>query len=119
MLKELMVGPLFESFYFYRLGYEQFGISRKGAEDTSDQHCTIFYDKDKVELLEGGTFWLSESPSVPGSMSWGSTAPCTATWAISFRSVYFTLLFIFIFVLLGVGILTLEKSKTYSWPSKH
>ncbi|KAH0742589.1 hypothetical protein KY290_030582 [Solanum tuberosum] len=48
-------------------GYEQFGMSRKGAEDTSDQHCTIFYDKEKVELLEGGTFWLSESPSVPGS----------------------------------------------------
>lgn len=37
----------------------------------------------KVELLEGGTFWLSESPSVPGSMSWGSEVPCIATWAIS------------------------------------
>lgn len=62
-------------------GYEQFGISRKGSEDILDEHCTIFYDKEKVELLEGGTFWLSESPSVPGSMSWGSTAPCIATWA--------------------------------------
>lgn len=29
-------------------GYNQFGISRKGAEDTSDQHCTIFYDKEKL-----------------------------------------------------------------------
>ena len=38
----------------------------------------------KVELTEGGTFWLSESPSVPGSISWGATAPCIATWAISF-----------------------------------
>ncbi|CAK9183322.1 unnamed protein product [Ilex paraguariensis] len=53
-------------------GYDQSGISRKGSEDTSDQHCTIFFDKEKVELVEGGTFWLSESPSVPGSMSWGS-----------------------------------------------
>ncbi|KAH6794405.1 DNAse I-like superfamily protein [Perilla frutescens var. hirtella] len=67
-------------------GYEQFGISRKGPGDTSDQHCTIFYEKEKVELLEGGTFWLSESPSVPGSMSWGSTEPCISTWAISFIS---------------------------------
>lgn len=41
----------------------------------------------KVEVLEGGTFWLSESPSVPGSMSWGSTVPCIATWAISFLSI--------------------------------
>ncbi|CAI9098835.1 OLC1v1035555C1 [Oldenlandia corymbosa var. corymbosa] len=49
-------------------GYDQFGMSRKGFEDISDQYCTIFYDKEKVERLEGGTFWLSESPSVPGSM---------------------------------------------------
>ncbi|KAG6410489.1 hypothetical protein SASPL_128550 [Salvia splendens] len=67
-------------------GYERFGISRKGPEDTSDQHCTIFYEKEKIELIEGGTFWLSESPSVPGSMSWGSTEPCISTWAISFSS---------------------------------
>ncbi|WVZ13226.1 hypothetical protein V8G54_017756 [Vigna mungo] len=64
-------------------GYDQFGISRKGPQDTTDEHCTIFYDKEKVELLEGGTFWLSESPSVPGSISWGSEVPCIATWAIS------------------------------------
>ncbi|KAI3801718.1 hypothetical protein L1987_29831 [Smallanthus sonchifolius] len=69
-------------------GYDQFGISRKGSEDVEDQCCTIFYDKEKVELLEGGTFWLSESPSVPGSMSWGSVSPCIATWAISFSSRY-------------------------------
>uniref|UniRef100_A0A6N2MQM5 Endonuclease/exonuclease/phosphatase domain-containing protein n=1 Tax=Salix viminalis TaxID=40686 RepID=A0A6N2MQM5_SALVM len=65
-------------------GYGQFGISRKGSQDASDEHCSIFYDKEKVELLEGGTFWLSESPSVPGSMSWGAAVPCIATWAISF-----------------------------------
>lgn len=37
----------------------------------------------KVELVEGGTFWLSESPSVAGSISWGAVAPCIVTWAIS------------------------------------
>lgn len=64
-------------------GYEQFGISRKGSQDTTDEHCTIFYDKEKVERMEGGTFWLSESPSVPGSTSWGATVPSIATWVIS------------------------------------
>ncbi|KAL3535104.1 hypothetical protein ACH5RR_003565 [Cinchona calisaya] len=68
-------------------GYNQFGISRKGSEDTSDQHCTIFYDKEKVELLEGGTFWLSESPSVPASMSWGSTVPWVEPPGFSFEIV--------------------------------
>ncbi|KAL2454139.1 DNAse I-like superfamily protein [Abeliophyllum distichum] len=76
-------------------GYEHFGISRKGSEDTSDQHCTIFYDKEKVELLEGGTFWLSELPSVPGSTSWGSADPCIATWAISFSTSIWCLVLFF------------------------
>ncbi|GMH30656.1 hypothetical protein Nepgr_032499 [Nepenthes gracilis] len=65
-------------------GYGLCGISRKGAEDVSDEHCAIFFDKDKVELIEGGTFWLSESPSIAGSMSWGAVVPSIATWAISF-----------------------------------
>ncbi|EXB96618.1 hypothetical protein L484_002875 [Morus notabilis] len=70
-------------------GYDQFGISRKGPQDALDEHCTIFYDREKVEFLEGGTFWLSESPSVPGSMSWGAAVPCIATWAISAIIFYF------------------------------
>eukprot|EP01018_Ginkgo_biloba_P014138 Gb_36899 [translate_table: standard] len=61
-------------------GYEQFGVSRKGSQDSADEHCTIFYDKEKVERTEGGTFWLSDSPSIPGSISWGSMVPSIATW---------------------------------------
>ncbi|XP_042961771.1 uncharacterized protein LOC122296273 isoform X2 [Carya illinoinensis] len=66
-----------------QLDYLQQGLPGKDrSPDTSDEHCNIFYDKEKVELVEGGTFWLSESPSVPGSMSWGSVVPCIATWVI-------------------------------------
>lgn len=61
-------------------GYGYFGLSRKGPSDSADEHCTIFYHKEQVEQTEGGTFWLSESPSVPASTSWGETAPCIATW---------------------------------------
>lgn len=56
---------------------------------------------EKVELIEGGTFWLSESPSVPGSISWGTTVPCIATWAISF---WFLLSCCSFFFLRGVNI---------------
>jgi len=35
------------------LGYEQFGISRKGSQDNTDEYCTIFYEKEKV-----WHFWL-------------------------------------------------------------
>ncbi|XLU66515.1 hypothetical protein S245_025568, partial [Arachis hypogaea] len=54
--------------------YDQFGISRKGPKTLQ---------MNIVELLEGGKFWFSESPSVPGSMSWGSEVPCITTWAVS------------------------------------
>ncbi|BFI39675.1 hypothetical protein MPTK2_7g02090 [Marchantia polymorpha subsp. ruderalis] len=61
-------------------GYEQFGVSRKGPDDPSDEHCAIFYSRDKVEKMDGGTFWLSESPSVPASTSWSAEVPAIATW---------------------------------------
>lgn len=45
--------------------------------------CSYIHSFLKVELVEGGTFWLSDSPSIPGSISWKAVAPCIATWVIS------------------------------------
>ncbi|KAL2610974.1 hypothetical protein R1flu_022666, partial [Riccia fluitans] len=61
-------------------GYEQFGVSRKGPNEPNDEHCAIFYSREKVEKMDGGTFWLSESPSVPASSSWSTDVPAIATW---------------------------------------
>jgi len=36
------------SFFENLAGYGCFGISRKGAEDSSDEHCAIFFEKEKV-----------------------------------------------------------------------
>ncbi|MCO5578516.1 hypothetical protein L7F22_032359 [Adiantum nelumboides] len=66
-------------------GYGHFGLSRKGLSDSSDEHCSVFYNMEQVEQTEGGTFWLSESPSIPASTSWGAAVPCIATWVISFE----------------------------------
>ncbi|KAH7365703.1 hypothetical protein KP509_18G041500 [Ceratopteris richardii] len=63
-------------------GYGHFGLSRKGLNDCSDEHCSIFYNMEQVEQTDGGTFWLSESPSIPASTSWGAAVPCIATWVI-------------------------------------
>lgn len=45
-------------------GYDQFGTSRKGPQDTTDEHCTIFYDKEKVWdyfgiIISGIIFYLT------------------------------------------------------------
>lgn len=60
--------------------YVWFGISRRGNQE--DEHMGVFYKKDKFRLVDSGNFWLSETPEVPGSRSWGSSLPRMVTWGL-------------------------------------
>lgn len=40
----------------------------------------IFYNKSRFQRLENGDFWLSETPHVIGSRSWGSALPRLVSW---------------------------------------
>lgn len=40
----------------------------------------IFFLKSRFELLTGGTFWLSETPLIGGSSSWGTARARHANW---------------------------------------
>ena len=63
--------------------YKMIGVGRDdGAK--AGEYMAIFYHTDKVELLEWGTFWLSETPDVP-SKGWDASYKRTCTWA-TFRS---------------------------------
>ena len=42
----------------------------------------VMYLKDRFDLVKSGTFWLSETPDVPGSISWGSACRRVCTWTI-------------------------------------
>lgn len=59
----------------------QYGWVGVGREDgvSSGEHMAIFYLKDEVELLDSGTFWLSETPDEP-SMGWDAACKRTCTW---------------------------------------
>ena len=59
----------------------QYGYIGVGREDGKDggEHMSIFYLKDQVELLDGGTFWLSETPDVP-SKGWDAACKRSCTW---------------------------------------
>ena len=62
--------------------YEGFGINRdNGKEDGNGEVMGILYDKSKVKKLEGGTFWLSQTPD-KCSKGWGAGNYRTATWGI-------------------------------------
>jgi endonuclease/exonuclease/phosphatase family metal-dependent hydrolase len=45
-----------------------------------EELAPIFYKSDKFILLSKSVFWLSETPDIPGSKSWGAIYPRIATW---------------------------------------
>jgi endonuclease/exonuclease/phosphatase family metal-dependent hydrolase len=52
-----------------------------GRDDGDDEHCALLYRPDRIQLARHDTFWLSETPDVPGSKSWGASYPRIVTWA--------------------------------------
>ena len=62
-------------------GYQGVGVGRlDGAE--SGEYCAVFFRKDRFTLLDSGTFWLSETPEVVGSLRWDGACERIATWVV-------------------------------------
>jgi endonuclease/exonuclease/phosphatase family metal-dependent hydrolase len=60
--------------------YKGFGVSRTTGKESGSGECMgIMYDKNVVEKLDGGTFWLSETPNEP-SKGWDSAYTRSSTW---------------------------------------
>jgi endonuclease/exonuclease/phosphatase family metal-dependent hydrolase len=59
--------------------YEAFGVGRDDGGDEGEM-TALFYRRERFERLEGGHFWLSETPDVPGSKSWDSSLPRICSW---------------------------------------
>ena len=58
--------------------YARVGVGRSDGKE-GGEFVTIYYNKERFDLLDSGTFWLSETP---GKVSRGWDAVCfrTATW---------------------------------------
>jgi len=61
-------------------GYTLFGRDRRGG--SGDEHMGVLYDKTRLKVIESGDFWLSDTPDVPGSITWGNLFPRMVTWAL-------------------------------------
>ncbi len=61
-------------------GYRWFGRDRRGEH--KDEHMGVFYRPDRLRVVRQGDFWLSDTPDVVGSSSWGTDLPRMATWAV-------------------------------------
>ncbi len=53
-------------------GYAYAGYGRDDGVNAGE-HCGVLYRPDRLELTETGRFWLSDTPEVVGSTSWGNT----------------------------------------------
>ncbi|MEL1263291.1 endonuclease/exonuclease/phosphatase family protein [Pseudoxanthomonas putridarboris] len=57
-------------------------LGRGREADGSGERMGVFYRKDRVEVVESGDFWLSDTPDMPGSISWNHLHPRMVTWAL-------------------------------------
>jgi endonuclease/exonuclease/phosphatase family metal-dependent hydrolase len=59
--------------------YGSYGVGRNDGRD-SGEFSAIFYRHDRFELIDKGTFWLSEAPDMPGSKGWDAALPRICSW---------------------------------------
>jgi endonuclease/exonuclease/phosphatase family metal-dependent hydrolase len=71
--------------HLHRLGvgrYHGVTCDARPQESRSGEHCDVFFDSRWLLAESCGTFWHSETPDVPGSISWGNPYPRITTWAV-------------------------------------
>ena len=61
-------------------GYKFIGVGRDDGKEKGE-YSAIFYKTSRFDVIEQSTFWLSETPQVPGSKSWDAAITRVATWA--------------------------------------
>lgn len=58
--------------------YESIGLGREGG--SRGEAMQVFYDSRRLDPLEYDHFWLSDTPNVIGSKTWGGCCPRMVTW---------------------------------------
>ena len=61
------------------MNYNSYGVGRIDG-DRAGEYAPIFYRQDKYNLYSKGTFWLSETPDIAGSIGWDAAQPRIVTW---------------------------------------
>jgi endonuclease/exonuclease/phosphatase family metal-dependent hydrolase len=60
-------------------GYVSVGVGRSDGAKEGEMN-PVFFRKDRFDMTRTKTFWLSETPEIPGSEAWGSSLPRIVTW---------------------------------------
>jgi endonuclease/exonuclease/phosphatase family metal-dependent hydrolase len=62
--------------------YGWIGLGRDGG--SRGEFMAVFYRRDRLEPVEFDHYWLSDTPALPGSHTWGNSLPRMVTW-VRFR----------------------------------
>ena len=60
----------------------EFVGEHRGADRVSDEASPVFYRKSRFVAEKKGTFWLSETPDVPGVKGWGAACPRVCSYLV-------------------------------------
>lgn len=60
-------------------GYEVLGVGRDDGKEKGEM-TALYFKRNRFEKLDGGHFWLSETPDVPGSKNWDAALTRMVTW---------------------------------------
>jgi len=61
--------------------YDFHGVGRTDGRE-GGEYSPVMWRKSRFERVDGGHFWLSETPDVPGSKSWDSSLPRMVSWVL-------------------------------------
>jgi endonuclease/exonuclease/phosphatase family metal-dependent hydrolase len=61
--------------------YQFVGVGRDDGKNAGERSL-IGFEKSRFKKLSDGNFWLSETPSIPGSKSWDAAITRICTWVI-------------------------------------
>lgn len=61
-------------------GYAVIGVGREDGSDKGE-YSAILVNSNRFRIQESGTFWLSDTPEVPNSRTWGNQVTRICTWA--------------------------------------
>ena len=77
-LQEVLLGQLDD----LRKSLPEFAVYGVGRDDGKQrgEFVPIFYRKDRLKLLDSGTFWLSPTPEQAGSKGWDAAITRIASW---------------------------------------
>lgn len=64
----------------YFADYKSIGVGRDDGK-TLGEYSPIFYNQLKFALLSSGTFWLSQTPHIPGSKGWDAACNRVVSYA--------------------------------------